>query len=588
VTERNAPAKCVACGAARVAWTKPRVDFCYECLPGGPLTPPPCSGCGSPRYYNNGLCVACHPRGPEHTESCLGCLAWGVRRTYRSLCWTCRWWRTHYIEGDCTYCGRRTVISERRACRLCWETARARQQPGRAVDLVDATRFGQQLFFANIQSRRQAPSRRDTAAPRPTPGRSRLPRLAEIPHGQRFEPLPWTQLALFELEFDASVIAAGAAAPDSELVRYCDEIIRDHAAAHGWTRKHTNDVRRTLRLAQILQHTPNAKINATDVLKLPSLQGNTSALSTLDVLAAAGLLHDDRISPIERYFNDQIDGLPGPMTAQLCVWFDVMINGSTTAPRRRPRHPKTARLHTRALAPILRVWAAQGHDSLTSIERADIVAALPAPGPRRHAADQGLRSLFGVLKGRKLVFVDPARGVAYSGTNDTVPLPLDTDAIRAALNSPDPAAALAVALVAFHALASRQVRALKLTDIVDGRLNLGDRVIPLATPVLPRLAAWLDHRARTWPGTVNPHLFINRRTAPRRIEVSRPFPWKQVNLAPQTLREDRILDEIRSTGGDIRRVCELFGLSVDAAMRYAATLDATDDDTISSRTQGRN
>ena len=110
----------------------------------------------------------------------------------------------------------------------------------------------------------------------------------------------------------------------------------------------------------------------------------------------------------------------------------------------------------------------------------------------------------------------------------------------------------------------------------DGHLNLGDRVVPLAAPVLPRLTAWLDHRARTWPGTVNPHLFINRRTAPGRMEVSRPFPWKQVNLAPQTLREDRILDEIRATGGDIRRVCELFDLSVGAAMRYARILDGTD------------
>ncbi len=454
MTERTAPAKCIACGANRVAWTKPRVDFCYPCLPGGPLTPPPCSRCGSARYYNNGLCVACHPHGPEHIESCLGCLAWGVSRTYRSRCWTCRWWRTHYVEGDCTGCGRRTVISERRICRLCWETARRHQAPGRAVDLADATRFGQQLFFANTQSSRQAPR---TRAARPH-RRPRLPNLVDIPHGQRFAPVPWTQLALLEFEVDADVIAGGAGSPESELVRYCDEIIRDHAEAHGWSRKHTNDVRRTLRLVQLLQHTPNAKINATDVLKLPSLRGNVSALSTLDVLAAAGVLNDDRLSPIERYFTDQIDGLPEAMTAQLRVWFDVMVNGSTGAPRRRPRHPDTARLHIRALAPIARVWAAQGHDSLAAIERADIIAALPAPGARRHATDQGLRSLFGVLKGRKLVFIDPTRGVAYNGTNATVPLPLDAKAIRAALDSPDPAAALAVALVAFHALASREVR----------------------------------------------------------------------------------------------------------------------------------
>jgi hypothetical protein len=569
VTARSAPSKCVACGDARVAWTKPSVAFCYECLPGGPFEPPPCTACRSSRYYNDGLCVACHPHGPEHIESCLGCLAWGVTRRHRSRCWSCRWWRTHYVEGDCTMCRRRTVVSERRVCRLCWETARAHQRPGRAADLDDAVRFGQPLFFANTQSSRQAPLRR-VAEP---PTRSRLPRIAEIPTGQRFAPAPWTQLALFDLEPDAGVIAA---AVDSDLVRYCDEIIRDHADAHGWSRKHTNDVRRTLRFAQALQHTPNAQINATDVLKLPALQGNTSALSTLDVLLAAGLLNDDRLSTIERYFNGQIDGLPEPMTAQLRVWFDIMINGSSSSPRRRPRHSETARLHIRALAPTLRVWAGQGHDTLASIERADIVAALPAPGPGRHAADQGLRSLFGVLKGRKLVFVDPTRGVPHTGTSATVPLPLDTAAVRAALDSPDPAAALAVALVAFHALASREVRALKLTDIVDGRLTIGGRVIPLAAPVLPRLAAWLDHRARTWPATANSHLFVNRRTAPRHTEVSRPFPWKQVNLAPQTLREDRILDEIRATGGDIRRVCELFDLSVEAAMRYARTLDGTD------------
>ncbi|MGH8972382.1 MAG: hypothetical protein ACRD0C_04180 [Acidimicrobiia bacterium] len=512
-----------------------------------------------------------------------------MRRSYESRCWTCRWWRTHYVEGDCVCCGRRTVISERRVCRLCWETARSHQRPGRAVDLADAVQFGQQLFFANTQSSRRKPLRRvapGRSEPPASGGRSRLPRLAEIPRGQHFEPIDWIQLRLLDLELGSSMIASAAGA-DSELVRYCDEVIRDHAELHGWSRKLTNDVRRTLRLVKALQHTPNARINASDVLKLPALQGNISALSTIDVLAAAGLLNDDRLSPLERYLNKKMGGLPDPMTTQLRVWLDVMVNGSTTAPRRKPRDPATARLHIRALAPILHVWAGQGHDSLISIERSDVIAALPAPGPRRHAADQGLRSVFGVLKGRRLVFLDPTRGVPHNDTNNTVPLPLDTGAIRAALDSADPAAALAVALVAFHALPARQVRALKLTDIVDARLAVNGREIPLAAPVLPRLAAWLNYRAQTWPATINPHLFINRRTAPRLIEVSRPFPWKQVKLAPQTLREDRILDEIRATGGDIRRVCELFDLSIEAVMRYAATLHS-DVETISSGTQGGN
>ena len=67
------PKICVVCGDRRVAWTTPRVDYCYECLPGGPFTPPRCRACGSDRYYSSGLCTACHPRGPDRIESCVGC-----------------------------------------------------------------------------------------------------------------------------------------------------------------------------------------------------------------------------------------------------------------------------------------------------------------------------------------------------------------------------------------------------------------------------------------------------------------------------------------------------------------------------------
>lgn len=73
------PQLCSACGDRPAAWTKPRVDFCYECLPGGPLDPPPCSVCGSPTdYFSQGRCIVCHPKSPDHPGSCRHCLAWGV------------------------------------------------------------------------------------------------------------------------------------------------------------------------------------------------------------------------------------------------------------------------------------------------------------------------------------------------------------------------------------------------------------------------------------------------------------------------------------------------------------------------------
>jgi hypothetical protein len=165
----------------------------------------------------------------------------------------------------------------------------------------------------------------------------------------------------------------------------------------------------------------------------------------------------------------------------------------------------------------------------------------------------------------------PVRPVAA-----TTPLPMETAGIREGLDSQNPAVALAVALVAFHALSAKHVRELQLTDIVDGRLLIGERDIPLAAPVRTRLAAWLDYRSSIWPNSINPHLLINRRTAPRLVAAGHSFPWKNSGFRPQALREDRILHEIRAAGGDVRRLCDLFGLSVEGATRYMATVEHPD------------
>jgi hypothetical protein len=220
---------------------------------------------------------------------------------------------------------------------------------------------------------------------------------------------------------------------------------------------------------------------------------------------------------------------------------------------------------------VVQAWAEAGHQSFAEITKGDILtalAALPRGTSHRHFAENGLKSLFKILKGRRLVFADPTRGIALTPVATNIPLPLDTALIRAELNNPNPAVALAVALVAFHALTGKQVRELRLTDIVDGRLRVGSRDIPLGAPVRTRLAAWLDHRNTTWPASLNPYLLINRRTAPRLVPGGHSFPWKNSALRPQVLREDRILHEIHATGGDIRRLCDLFGLSVAGATRY--------------------
>ena len=144
------------------------------------------------------------------------------------------------------------------------------------------------------------------------------------------------------------------------------------------------------------------------------------------------------------------------------------------------------------------------------------------------------------------------------------------------LRSEDPTVAALAGLAAFHALTPAQLSAIKLTDVRDGRLHIADRAIVLADPVRRRLSVYLDHRARRWPATANPYLFLHQRNA---LRATPPKPdWISLRLAgmAQIVREDRILDELLATGGDIRRLCDLFGLSISGAERYLGALNHPD------------
>ena len=154
---------------------------------------------------------------------------------------------------------------------------------------------------------------------------------------------------------------------------------------------------------------------------------------------------------------------------------------------------------------MVQAWAETGRRSFAEITKADILtalAALPTDTSHRHFAENGLKSLFKILKGRRLVFANPMRGIDLTPVATNIPLPLDTALIRAELDSPNPAVALAVALVAFHGLTAKQVRELQLTDIVDGRLQLEGRDIPLGAPVRTRLST--GSTTATGPGRAPP------------------------------------------------------------------------------------
>jgi hypothetical protein len=327
-----------------------------------------------------------------------------------------------------------------------------------------------------------------------------------------------------------------------------------------------------IRILLGLQDTPGAPIKANDVELLVSVRRPVKP--ALQILAETGMLEDDRTPRLDARFAGKVADLPEQMAAELRIWFEVSHRGSTSAPRMRPRSPITIKVRLRSALPTLHAWAAAGHTSLREISHNDVVNALPPSGNPRALLGAALKSIFSVLKSRKIVFVNPAARIATGKPEDRQPLPTEVSMLRRLLKPDEPARAALTALLAFHALRSGQLRAVLLTDVHDCRLAVDGRSIPLADLVRHRLGDYLDYRNRRWPNTPNPHLFITQSTAIQTKPVTdRWIRYKLEGITAQAIREDRILHEAHVTDGDARRLGDLFGLSVKGATRYTATVD---------------
>lgn len=574
------PKPCLACRERVVAWSNPRVDYCYQCLPGGPFEPPACRRCGGTRqttgdeYYSQGLCARCHPAAPQRMESCLDCMAWGVIRKYKWLCWRCRGWRARYPRGTCRICQRVDLpINTNQACSLC-----DRQMVIHlGATLEEANAGGQQLYLANQPWPPNRTRHGDVRRANPPHHRSQA-RLTSI----EFHPLDQTQPTLFDVTRDLAAANAkglfGAERlpdpPNEQMAAFLDAAVWDHARRHGWSASTIFRTQKSLRVLQLIQDTPGAMLLASDAMLLQQI--GLTAIPVIDVATAANLMLDDRQPAIHNFVDTTIAQLPAPMQAELRQWFDVMLNGSDTPPRRLPRDQQTIRLYLRWAMPALTIWADQGHTSLRDLTPADVRGVLPPSGTPRSTMGAGLRSVLTLLKERKVLFTNPIARIRTGGHEHRDPLPAHTQQIRESLLSHDPACAALTALAAFHGLRAGELRTMHLTDLIDGRLLLGHRSILLAEPARVRLAAWLDHRNRRWPNTANPHVFLNHRNSSRTTPVGGRWLTLTTGIPIHVLREDRILHEALVTGGDVRRICDLFGLTVEGALRYIPPPEPSD------------
>ena len=275
----SCPRPCRICRIRPVAHKS--VFWCYGCHPDGPREPPPCRRCGRrDNYYSAGLCGGCHQYAPQARGSCRDCLAWGATRTHKWRCRACEGWlRTRTVEV-CRSC-RRSLPVKGGVCRLCWRHAESQHPARQPVDLLEANRLGQQLFLADVQHLAGA---RTAASP---------PR-----DGSRRSPVDRRQLQLFD---------PACPIPHPRLAEL-EQAARDHAAAHGWSESARSRLLTGLRKV-LTVHAADRQVAASAAVALLGAQ-HVAQRHTLELLAAAGMLIEDRTPALEVWFERQLDGLP--------------------------------------------------------------------------------------------------------------------------------------------------------------------------------------------------------------------------------------------------------------------------------------
>lgn len=257
------------------------------------------------------------------------------------------------------------------------------------------------------------------------------------------------------------------------------------------------------------------------------------------------------------------------------VWVEVIL-GAGRAPA---KHHDTLRTYLWVLQGPLESFSAR-YNSLREVTKGDIAAELASlEGSKRAMTGTALRSLFRTLKAKQLIFANPTVRLRPGRGPERAVLSIDPTVLSRLLEMVTrPEHRLIVLFAGVHALTRHQIRHLMLEDVDLGRQTLlvDGRRRPLDSLTTETLGEWLALRAERWPQTANPHLLINRHTAfglgPVNPSVI-TFLFRELPTTAGALRNDRLLAEAQSCGGDPLHLARSFGLSYRTAMRFAASAD---------------
>jgi len=483
-------------------------------------------------------------------------MTWGMLT--ERLCKACRSFASIHPVGPCDTCGRHLPV-DAGVCRPCRKQATLIAGPANktTVDLSVAAVTGHQLRFLIGHPGRIRHGHADA------PGRTAAPRAV------RARPR-WIQLLLFDIPRDLSRVSAQLPPVDAGLAERLQAEAGKLAELRGWSPRTLSLTQRGLRILAAV-HGPGEPVRASTVRQLTAR--NMPFPHIIDVLAAVGVLDDDRPDTLALWLDEQLAGLPDQIRAELDTWLGIRRNGG---PRRRPRSRRTIVRDVYSIRTFL-ADAGNRYSTLRQVTRDDIARWLASrPGPSRPQDASTLRSLFGTLKAERLIFANPARGIRVGRRNPSVPVPLPAHLLTAIADAAgnDPALRAVVALVGVHALLPGQIRHLRTDQIDLPALRLDPEGIdrPLDEFTADAIRRYLDFRDTRWPATASPYLLVTRKTAHTGEPVSRFWMnrlFRNLPVTTEQLRDDRIVEEALAGRADPLHLAAVFGFGPRTGLRYA-------------------
>jgi integrase len=480
---------------------------------------------------------------------------------YAGVCRGCYDFARRHEPGPCETCRRRRPL-KKGYCRNCWLQA-ALQAAGtarRAPDLGPADFAAvrdHQLSFAGLARMSSRPRLPRPDGPPAPPGRH--------PGWEQLELTAPGQSRLFH---SRHWTAASVGNPALDQAR---AIASRLGEARGWNPRVQEETRRALAV-MLASNVPGGKVPRSSLE--PALRPRDLSVSrTAEILSVAGLLDDDRVLPLDTWIEQKLATLAPGIAACTRNWTTALRNGT---PRSLPRKTDTVRIYLRNVCPLLSQWSGR-YDHLREVTAGDVTAAIAGlRGHKRHQVLVALRSLMRHCKKNGLIFTDPAARIRSAPRPETIILPLPASRVTAATGAAaTPAARLALALAAVHALRPEAIRHLALGDIDLGnrRITVSGQSRPLDDLTRRLILGWLGCRRDRWPRTSSHYLLINNQTAMTTRPVSENWlagMFRGIGATLEQLRVDRQLDEALTAGPDPLHLAAVFGIDDETAIKYAS------------------